>query len=591
MALPISKFLLTKWGLISVSKTSLRPLNKLPALAWLKHYNQRSLQADLMAALIVTVMLIPQSLAYAMLAGLPPATGLYASLLPLLAYALFGSSRTLAVGPVAVISLLSANAVGLAHLTSGIDVLTLSIGLALLSGLLMFMMGLFKLGFIANLLGRPVVTGFITAAGLLIALGQLKHILGIPLVGHNLPELVQGLRQYGGNSHFPTLIIGLVSVLFLCWARTHLKLLLGRFMTPEWASGVSKLAPVGAVIIAILLVSNLDLDQQGVQLVGHIPAGLPTLSWPKLSGLLVSSLMPSAIMISLIGYVESMSIAQTLANKHNQQIEPNHELLGLGAANLASAMSGGFAVTGGFSRSVINFDAGAKTPMAGVFTALGIALASLYLTSYLALLPKAVLGATIFVAVLTLIEPQKIKFTWNYSKHDFSAMMITIAMVLLVGVEAGVMAGIGATILLMLWRTSRPHTAIVGPIAGSEHFRNIDRHEVEQFEQVIALRIDESLFFGNLRYLDNQLHELIAQNPGLEHLIVMASGINHIDSSALESLLSFNQRLQDRGIKMHLSEVKGPVLDRLEKVKFADQLSGTIYLSQHQAWLDLTNPI
>jgi len=556
---------------------------------WLKPYNKGALQADAMAALIVTIMLIPQSLAYAMLAGLPPATGLYASILPLLAYALFGSSRTLAVGPVAVISLLSANAVGLAHITSGLDVLTLSMTLALLSGVLMLIMGIFKLGFIANLLGRPVVTGFITAAGILIALGQLKHILGIPLGGHNLPELANGLVQYGSHTHLLTAVVGVTSIVFLWWARAPLTRLLCRFMSKTAASALSKMAPVSAVIVSILLVSNLSLDQQGLKVVGDIPSGLPTLAWPELSWLLVSTLMPSAIMISLIGYVESISVAQTLANKRRQQIDPNHELLGLGAANMASAASGGFAVTGGFSRSVVNYDAGAQTPMAGVFTAVGIALASLYLTPYLALLPKAVLGATIFVAVLTLIEPHEIKFTWKYSKHDFSAMMITISMVLFVGVEAGVIAGVAATITLMLWRTSRPHTAIVGPISGSEHFRNIDRHDVAQCEQVIALRIDESLFFGNVRYLDNQLNKLLAQNPCLEHLILMASGINHIDSSAVESLLEFNYRLQDKGIKMHLSEVKGPVLDRLKRVNFSEQLTGTVYLSQHQAWQDLTN--
>ena len=564
------------------------PLTKLPALVWLKTYNTSALQADAMAALIVTIMLIPQSLAYAMLAGFPPATGLYASILPLLAYALFGSSRTLAVGPVAVISLLSANAVGLAHITSGLDVLTLSMTLALLSGILMLFMGLFKLGFIANLLGRPVVTGFITAAGILIALGQLKHILGIPLGGHNLPELANGLLEYGSDTHLLTVVVGVTSIVFLWWARAPLTRLLCHFMSKTAATALSKLAPVSAVIISILLVSKLGLDQQGVNVVGDIPSGLPTLAWPQLSWLLVSTLMPSAIMISLIGYVESISVAQTLANKRRQQIDPNHELLGLGAANVASAASGGFAVTGGFSRSVVNFDAGAQTPMAGVFTAVGIALASLYLTPYLALLPKAVLGATIFVAVLTLIEPHEIKFTWKYSKHDFAAMMITILTVLGVGVEAGVMAGVAATISLMLWRTSRPHTAIVGPIPGSEHFRNIARHDVAQCEQVIALRIDESLFFGNARYLDNQLNELLAQNPCVEHLILMGSGINHIDSSAVESLLEFNKRLQDKGIKMHLSEIKGPVLDRLQRVDFAEELTGKVYLSQHQAWQELT---
>ena len=571
-----------------MGKASRFGVTQLPALIWLKNYDLSSLRSDMMAAVIVSIMLIPQSLAYAMLAGLPAETGLYASIFPLLAYALFGTSRTLSVGPVAVVSLLSANAVGLAHMSSGIDVLILSMTLALVSGTLMFIMGLFRLGFIANLLSRPVITGFITAAGILIALSQLKHILGIPLAGHNLPELVVELAQYSPNSHFLTVVTGVVTIVFLWLSRAPLTIFLCRFMSKSAASGFTKVAPVGAVILSILLVSTFDLDHLGVEVVGHIPAKLPSFTWPELSILLVTTLMPSALMISLIGYVESMSVAQTLASKRRQQINPNHELLGLGAANVASAVSGGFAVTGGFSRSVVNFDAGARSPMAGVFTALGVALASLYLTPYLAFLPKAVLGATIFVAVLTLIEPHEITFTWKYSKHDFAAMMVTLCTVLLVGVEAGVIAGVTATISLILWRTSRPHTAIVGPVEGGEQFRNIDRHLVKQVNQVLVLRIDESLFFGNLRYLDNRINGLLASHPAMEHLVLVASGINHIDSSALQSLLELNTRLDDKGIKMHFSDVKGPVLDRLHRINFADELTGTVYLSQHQAWQDLT---
>lgn len=358
-------------------------------------------------------------------------------------------------------------------------------------------------------------------------------------------------------------------------------------MAKASAAALSKMAPVCAVIVAIIFVSLLSLDQLGLQVVGYIPSGLPSLALPNVKLDVLVVLLPSALMISLIGYVESISVAQTLANKRRQQINPNHELLGLGAANMASAASGGFAVTGGFSRSVVNFDAGAQTPMAGVFTALGIALASLYLTPLLAMLPKAVLGATIFVAVLGLIEPHEIKQTWQYSKNDFSALVITLFSVLVFGVEAGVIAGVSATILLLLWRTSRPHTAIVGPLPGSEHFRNIQRHKVSQSEHVVALRIDESLFFGNVRYLNQQLNNLLIQHTHLKHLILMASGINHIDSSALESLLEFNQRLKDKGIKMHLSEVKGPVIDRLARVDFETQLTGKVYLSQHEAWQDL----
>lgn len=570
-----------------MKNTQSASFTRLPALSWLSTYTTQNFQSDAMAALIVTVMLIPQSLAYAMLAGLPAATGLYASMLPLLAYALFGSSRTLSVGPVAVISLLSANAVGIAHQKSGIDVLTLSMSLALLSGVLMMAMGTLKLGFIANLLGRPVIIGFITGASILIALGQFKHLLGIPLAGHSLPELAQGLWTNASHTHMVTVLVGLSSVGFLFWARYSLSSLLQNIMAKPSAAALSKMAPVCAVIVAIIFVSLLSLDQLGLQVVGYIPSGLPSLALPNVKLDVLVVLLPSALMISLIGYVESISVAQTLANKRRQQINPNHELLGLGAANMASAASGGFAVTGGFSRSVVNFDAGAQTPMAGVFTAFGIALASLYLTPLLAMLPKAVLGATIFVAVLGLIEPHEIKQTWQYSKNDFSALVITLFSVLIFGVEAGVIAGVSATILLLLWRTSRPHTAIVGPLPGSEHFRNIQRHKVSQSEHVVALRIDESLFFGNVRYLNQQLNNLLIQHTHLKHLILMASGINHIDSSALESLLEFNQRLKDKGIKMHLSEVKGPVIDRLSRVDFETQLTGKVYLSQHEAWQDL----
>ncbi|MDP6969732.1 MAG: sulfate permease [Gammaproteobacteria bacterium] len=555
------------------------------ARIWLQDYNSKSLQADLVAAMIVTMMLIPQGLAYAMLAGLPPETGLYASILPLVAYALLGSSHTLAVGPVAIISLLSANAVNMAQQQTGLDVMSLSMSLAMISGLLMLLMGIFKLGFIANLLSRPVITGFITAAGIVIAVGQLEHILGIDIAGSNLLTSSQAMLANIDNIHWPTAGIGCLAIGFLYWARKPLPNLLSHYCRPNMAHNISKIAPVSAAIIGILVVGKWQLDTLGVKVVGDIPAGLPGLQWPNLEPELIISLLPSALIISLIGYVESISVAQTLANKRRQQINPNHELLGLGAANAAAAMSGGFSVTGGFSRSVVNFDAGAATPMAGVFTAIGIAIASCWLTPLLALLPKAVLGATILVAVLSLIDPHEFSFTWKYSKQDFMAMIITLAIVLLVSIEAGVIAGVVASVVLMLWRTSRPHTAIVGPISGTEHFRNIDRHQVEQCDRIVALRIDESLFFGNVRYLDNQINQIVASNEKrLQHLILMASGINHIDSTALEKLLDFNRRLKDKGITMHMSEVKGPVLDRLQQVKFTGQLTGNIYLSQHQAW-------
>lgn len=559
-----------------------------PAHIWLANYNRKSYIADLLAGLVVTMMLIPQGLAYAMLAGLPPVTGLYASILPLFAYALFASSRTLAVGPVAIISLLSANAVAIAHQKTNIDVISLSVTLAMLSGLLMLIMGILKLGFIANLLSRPVSIGFITGASIVIALGQLKHILGININGHNLPQLGQSIIVNISTLDNMTSLVGLATVSFLFWSRHYLKNLMRAFCSINFAYAISKMAPILAACVATFVVSYWQLNTAGVKVIGEIAVGLPSLQWPNLAQDVVLALLPAAIIISLIGYVESISVAQTLANKRREQINPNHELLGLGAANAAASISGGFAVTGGLSRSIVNFDAGAVTPMAGIFSALGIALASLFLTPLFALLPKAVLGATIFIAVLSLIDIHEFRFTWRYSKQDFMAMLITLSSVLFVGVEAGVIAGVMASVALLLWRTSRPHTAIVGPISGTEHFRNVERHAVEQCDQLVTLRIDESLFFGNIRFLENQINQILAaKKDHLQHLILMASGINHIDSTAVEKLLDFNQQLKGRGITLHMSEVKGPVLDRLEKTHFTSHLTGHVFLSQYQAWQTL----
>ena len=321
-----------------------------PAHIWLSNYNRKSFSADLLAGLVVTMMLIPQGLAYAMLAGLPPVTGLYASILPLFAYALFGSSRTLAVGPVAIISLLSANAVAIAHQQTNIDVISLSMTLAMLSGLIMLIMGMLKLGFIANLLSRPVSIGFITGASIVIALGQLKHILGININGHNLLQLGQSIMVNISNLDNMTSLVGLATVGLLFWSRHYLKDFMRAFCSINLAYSISKMAPIMAACVATFVVSYWQLNTSGVKVIGEIAIGLPSLQWPNLASDVVLNLLPSAIIISLIGYVESISVAQTLANKRRQQINPNHELLGLGAANAAASISGGFAVTGGLSR-------------------------------------------------------------------------------------------------------------------------------------------------------------------------------------------------------------------------------------------------
>jgi SulP family sulfate permease len=560
----------------------------LPCLEWAKHYDRAAAAKDSLAALIVTLMLIPQSLAYAMLAGLPPVTGLYASMLPLIAYTLFGTSRTLAVGPVAVVSLMTAAALGPLFTAGSAEYVGAAMLLAMLSGAVLVIMAVLRLGFLANFLSHPVISGFISASGILIALGQLKHILGISVGGENALELTAGLIAGLPQTHLPTLAIGLTSLVFLYLVRGHLaKWLHGLGMSPRMAATLSKIGPVAALFLAIAAVSVFQLAELGVRVVGEVPRGLPSLGLPSLDLALAMQLLPAAVLISLVGFVESVSVAQTLAAKRRERIEPNQELVALGGANVAAALSGGFPVTGGFARSVVNFDAGAQTPLAGALTAAGIGLTVLFFTPLFHNLPHAVLAATIIVAVLSLVDLAALRRTWRYSRQDAAAMAATMLGVLLVGVESGIILGVGLSLLLFLWRTSQPHVAVVGQLPGSEHFRNIERFAVVQSPKVLSVRVDESLYFPNARFLEDRIAELVGRYPQAEHLVLMCPGVNLIDASALESLEAITARLHAAGVQLHLSEVKGPVMDRLRRSDFLEHFGGQVFLSQYEALLSL----
>ncbi len=556
----------------------------LTCLQWGRAYNRASASQDGLAAVIVTLMLIPQSLAYAMLAGLPPVTGLYASILPLLAYAVFGTSRTLAVGPVAVVSLMTAASLAPLFPAGSPEYIGAAMLLALLSGLLLAAMAMLRLGFVANFLSHPVVSGFISASGILIAVGQLKHLLGVSASGENLLHLLPDLLQALPQTHWPTLIIGLLSLAWLGWARGYLKQTLQRLgLSAQLAGNLAKAGPVLAIVVAIIAVSLLHLQQAGVKVVGSVPQGLPGLTLPTLNLELAVQLLPAALLISLVGFVESVSVGQTLAAKRRQRIQPDNELLGLGAANLSAAFSGGFPVTGGFARSVVNYDAGAQTPMAGVFTAIGIGVSVMLLTPLLHDLPQAVLAATIIVAVLSLVDLRSLRHTWRYSRQDGAAQAATLFGVLLIGVEAGILIGVGLSLLLFLWRTSQPHMAVVGQVPGSEHFRNVERFAVVESPSVLSLRVDESLYFPNARYLEDRIGELIASRPQVRHLVLMCPGVNLIDASALDSLHAIVERLHAAGVQLHLSEVKGPVMDQLRRSDFLERFAGQVFISQFQA--------
>ncbi len=560
----------------------------LPILTWSRDYNRDAFISDAVAAVIVTIMLIPQSLAYALLAGLPAEMGLYASILPLVAYAVFGTSRALAVGPVAVVSLMTAAAIGNLGLTDAASVALAAGTLAFMSGALLTVMGVMRLGFLANFLSHPVIAGFITASGLLIATSQLKHIFGVETHGHTLPQILGSLLSHLGDMSLPTLVIGVSTTAFLFWVRKGLKpMLLGFGLKPRLADLGAKAGPVAAVAVTTLAVWGLGLQNWGVKIVGAVPQGLPPLKMPSFSPSLWSDLFVSAVLISVIGFVESVSVAQTLAAKKRQRIEPDQELIGLGTSNIAAAVTGGYPVTGGFARSVVNFDAGAETPAAGAFTAIGILLAALLLTPLLYFLPKATLAATIIVAVLSLVDFSLLKRAWGYSKVDFAAVAATILLTLGFGVEIGVSAGVLISIALHLYATSRPHVAEVGLVPNTQHFRNIHRHAVETLPHVVTLRVDESLYFANARFLEDYVSARVVCDEPLSDVILMFSAVNEVDLSALESLEALNLKLKDMGIRLHLSEVKGPVMDRLKRSHFLADLTGHVYLSQYDAWIAL----
>lgn len=551
-------------------------------------YDRTLFKADATAALIASLLLIPQSLAYALLAGLPLQAGLYVGILPAIVYALFGTSGVLAVGPVALTSLLTFSALSpLAEPASDAYVL-LAVLLALLSGLCLLLMGVLRMGFLANFLSHPVMSAFVSAAALVILIGQLKGLSGIPVSGGTLPELLQNLYLGVGQLHPETLGLGLVFVLFLFWSRRGLaRLLQGWGLQAGTATLLARMAPLLLLLVATLVVALTRLDLRGVQVVGELPLGLPVLAWQSITPAMLLSLLPMAVMISLIGFAESVAIARTFAARRRQQVNANRELWGLGIANLAAGASGGFPVTGGLSRTVVNHDAGAITPMASLLTGLGMALVLLFFTGWLHYLPRAMLSAVIFVAMMSLVDWKQLPYLWRYNRGDAWAWIATTAGVLLLGMETGLLLGVLVSLGSWLAKNSKPHVAVVGRVPGTEHYRNVQRYQVELHPAILSLRIDESLMFANAQEVEERVLQEVSQHPEVRHVILMGSGINHIDASGVEVLEQLNRLLGEQGIQLHLSEIKGPVLDRLKRIDLPGQLTGQIFLTQHQAMQQL----
>ncbi|MGH8854736.1 MAG: SulP family inorganic anion transporter [Telluria sp.] len=540
-------------------------------LHWLQHYKRAMLPGDLSAGIVVAMMMIPQGMAYALVAGLPPVAGIYASIVPPLLYALFGTSSTQSVGPMAIISLMTASA--LAPLATPGSALygVLAAQLALLSGAVLLACGLLRIGFLANFFSRPVMSGFTIGSALLIAWGQLR-----PLLGATLPGV-----------HWPSAALGLGALALLVWARSWMAGTLRRIGMSAVAADIgAKLAPMLVVLGAIALVSSLDLAARGVATTGAVPAGLPGLNLATSSAHWQALLQP-ALLNAFMVFLISMSGAQALALKRGEKLGSNRELVGLGAANIGSALSGGFPVTGSISRSAVNYAAGANSQLASLITAALLALALVAPTGWLALLPLPVLAATIIVAVLGMLDLSTLQTAWRYDRADAAALLATASGVLVLGVEAGVVVGVALSMGALIWRASRPHIAVLGRIHGSEHFRNVERYSTETAPGLLMLRVDAGLFFGNVDAVNQRIEDELALHPGTRHLVLVLSAVNSIDTSALFGLTELNSSLRQRGVLLHLAEVKGPVMDRLKHSKLLQALNGRLFLSAAMAWDEL----
>ncbi len=545
-----------------------------------------------MAGLIVAIMLVPQGMAYALLAGLPPEVGLYASIVPLVFYGLLGSSRALAVGPVAIVSLMVASTLGEIAETGSAGYLAGAVLLAFLSGAILLGMGLARLGFLVNFLSHPVISGFSSAAALVIGFSQLKHLIGFDIPrSHLITEIIAHAAIHIDHINLATFMIALASFAILLSFRSLISPVLRSIgIGAATSDAIAKAGPLVAVLVTTIVVWQFALDQHSsVRIVADIPAGLPPLTIPNFDLALIEKLLPAAVLIALVGFLESVSVAKSLASKRRQKIDANQELIALGAANIGASVTGGYPVTGGFSRSLVNFTAGAVTPMASIITAGLIGLTVVLLTPLLYFLPKATLAAIIIIAVANLIDLKTLRHAWVYNKADAASLIVTFLAVLTLGIEMGIVFGAALSIALYLWRTSRPHMAEVGRVGQTEHFRNVLRHEVQTDPRVLMVRVDESLYFANTAFLEGQLLTRVADRPEIDHLVLIMSAVNFIDASAIETLETLAERLHDAGVTLHFAEVKGPVMDRLERIEFEKALGeGEVFLSSHEAMRELS---
>lgn len=560
----------------------------LPIAGWLKTYTRQDFNSDLFAGIITAILLVPQGIAYAILAGLPSQLGLYASILPSILYAVFGTSRTLSVGPVSIAAIMIASALNAPEISALGNPVQSALILAAESGLIMLLMALLRMGGLVNFISHPVLTGFTSGASILIISSQLPQLAGLKSPSCGFDGICY--RDYLLAYNSTTLLIGMAAVIWLIFFGKPLTALLKKAgFKLSLATAISKCGPLLTVLLATLAVGYFDLTTQNkVAVVGLVPSGFPGLSLDFINIEKWRLLLPSAAFIALIAYVESVAIAKVTANLRGEKIVPNQELIALGVANLATAISGGMPVAGGFSRTMVNFSAGARTQMAMLIAAGILALAVIFFSPWFENIPKAALAAVILVAIIPLVRLGSIVHTWRYDRGDGIAEIVTLSGVLVLGIEEGISLGIILTVISYLRKTSRPHIAVVGRIPETGYYRNIKRHSVETWQHLLLLRIDESITFANVNYIEDFITAELRRQAHIKHIILIFTSVSDIDTTALESLENLNHALQASGMTLHLSEAKGPVLDKLEKTDFFTQLKpGKVFFHTEDAVKEL----
>ncbi len=543
-----------------------------PAFDWLRNYKTEHLRGDVVAGVTTAVMLIPQAMAYALLAGLPPVIGLYASIVPLLIYAIFGTSRQLAVGPVAMVALLVSS--GIASIATPGDMATyirLTVLLSLLVGIIQLGMGVFRLGFITIFLSHPVISGFTSAAALIIGFSQLKHIVGLNLPrSENILKTIYLTFEQAADINPLTLILGLTAIVFLIMIRKISPLIPGALIM---------------VVISSLVAWFWDLQKLGVGIVGEIPAGLPPFTVPAFQMEELGALLPIALTISFVGFMESIAVGKQIATEKRYEIEANQELVALGAANLFGAFFRAMPVTGGFSRTAVNKDAGANTSLAGIITALVVGVVLMFFTPLLYFLPKSILGAIIMVAVFGLIDLHEVTYLWKVKKDDLALLAITFFATLGLGVMEGIFAGIGISMLWFVVKTTRPHYAVLGKLPNRNDYRNVKRHITETDDNILVIRFDAQFYYGNVSFLKETLKKAeLEKGTQLRAIVIDAGSVNQLDSSAVRALEEITREYRLRNIDLYFANVKGPVLDVMKRSGFHEMLGEDgYYKNVHEA--------